>query len=411
MVADTMVRRVRRSGRNPALTRSESAWPNLGRRIPGVTTAVSDDSALSLTAFYRGIMLIATTLAGLPLHIYEDQGTDSQSKRAEVKSRDVYYLRGRPNVEMRRKAFWQRVIADVVRGNGFIFVWKDDDDQPESIWYIDRNRVRVGRTSDGRKVYEVDNELPMIDYRQGGEIVHIPNWGNALVGFDPVKLAAQAIGLGLSAQEYAARTFAQGQVPPGLLTSDQVLTPAQADTIAANWEKSHAGLERMHRIAVLGSGAKFQQTSMDLDKLQMEALRRFQVAEVARLLGVPPHLLADVEKSTSWGTGIEEQNRGLWSYTLLSHIGLIEEAIDDDLLVRELTGRYCKFDPDGLLRGSTLQRYQAYRLADFMTPNEKREKEDLEPMEGGDVILQQSNQAPLDAFDGMKLGQASGGAA
>ena len=408
MVADRIVRRIRRSGPNP-VTKREGSWWTGGtwrRSSDPVTKPVDDEAALGLTAFYRGVTLIASTLASLPMHVFEE---NADGTRVPVDDRAVYYLTGRPNVEMRRRSFWERVIADEVRGNAFIFVDKDGDDQPIGLWYLDRNRVRVGRTTDGTKVYEVDRERPMIDYRQGGEIVHIPNWGNGLVGYDPVRLASQAISLGLSAQEYASRTFSDGQIPPGLLITDAVLTEPQADAIKKRWRESHGGPNNQEDIGVLGSGAKFQQLSRDLDKMQMETLRRFQVQEIARLLGIPPHLLADVAGSTSWGTGIEEQNRGLWSYTLLPHVGRIEEAIDDDLLVRELTRRYCKFEPAGLLRGSTLQRYQAYRAADFMTPNEKRKLEDLPAVEGGDVILQQINQAPLDKFDDMDLSKEGQG--
>lgn len=389
-----LANRVRRSGSNPALKEERGLW-NWGRQ-PATHTTVDDMSALSLTAFYRGVTLIASTIASLPLHVYQD---DDDGEKEKIKTLDTAYLWRRPNIEMTRQAMWERVFADEVRGNGFVFVQKDDDGQPESIWYLDRRRVRVGRNSDGMKVYEVDNLLPMIDYKQGGEIVHIPNWGDGLVGFDPVALAQQALALGLSAEEYAARTFSQGETPPGLITTDSTLTREQADALSARWTALHGGTRNAHKIAVLGNGAKFQQTSVDMDKMQMESLRRFQVQEVARLLGLPPHLLADVANSTSWGTGIEEQNRGLITFTLQAHITRVEQAIDDALLVNELTQRYVKLDLRGLLRGSTLQRFQAYRAADFMSKNEKRGLEDLPAYDGGDTLYEAVNMAPVGPKD------------
>jgi len=398
MVVDRL--RIRRSGTNPATRESPWSWPwNISQRtLSGAT--VSDESALSLTAFYRGVSLIARTLAGLPLQVFEEtigqDGTEGETRK--LKTPDTRFLWLRPNEEMTRQTFWERIFADEVRGNAFIFVEKDEDGGPAALWYIERQRVKVGRTRDRRKVYEVDNELPMIDYKQGGEIVHIPNWGGALVGYDPVKIAAEAIALGLSAQEYAARTFSQGQTPPGVITSEASLTVAQADAIASRWERLHAGIRNMHKIAVLGNGAKFQQTSVNPGDMQLEVLRKFQVTEIARLLGLPPHLLADVERSTSWGTGIEEQNRNLLQFTFAAHINAVEQAVSDDLLVRELTNRYARLNLAALLRASTLQRFQAYALGygRWLTPNDIRALEEMEPVEGGDQLLAQSQYVPID---------------
>jgi HK97 family phage portal protein len=398
MVVDRVTQTIRRSGANPALKKA-SAWSG-SSRYNGRT--IDDNAALSNTAYYRGVTLIASTIASLPLHVYQKK----DDRRQELSTPDTAYLWGRPNIEMTRQSFWERLIADEVRGNAFIFVVKDSDGLPESTWYIDRNRVRVGRTSSGQKVYEIDRELPMIDYREGGEIVHIPNWGGALIGYDPIKVAPQAIALGLSAEEFAFRSFDNGQIPPGIITTDQMLTEKQANELLAMWRKQHNGIKTAQDIGFLGNGSKFQQLSIDIEQMQMESTRRFQVQEVARLLGLPPHLLADVAGSTSWGTGIEEQNRGLIIFTGQAHITRFEQAIDDALLVKDLTGRYVKFDLRGLLRGSTQQRYAAYSMAwgRFMTANEIRALEDMEPIEGGDVLMQPVNMAPLDAFEGMKLG-------
>lgn len=407
MVMSSLTRRIRRSGSNPATTSGwGNSWWNLGSRsLPGRGAGVSDSDALSLTAVYRGVGLIASTIAGLPMHVYEEDAADD-TKKIKLKTPDTAYLWSRPNVEQTRQTMWEKVGWDEVRGNGFIFVDKNDIGGPASIWHVARQRVKVGRTSDRQKVYELDGELPMIDYKQGGEIVHIPNWGDGLVGYDPLQLAAQAISLGMSAEEYAARTFINA-VPPGIITSELAMTEKQANTIRARWEATQGGLSNALRIAVLGNGAKFLQTSMDNEKLQMEALRRFQVQEIARLLGLPPHLLADVSSSTSWGTGIEEQNRSLVAFTLMAHINRIEQAINDNLLVTDLTRRYVKLALDGLLRGSTLQRYQAYSIlwGRAVTANEIRKWEDLPPIEGGDVLMQPINMAPASAFDNVDLSQ------
>jgi HK97 family phage portal protein len=404
-VLTTTIRRIRRSGSNPALKPATwAAWPWSNPTVTGAT--VDENTALTLATFYRGVNLIASSIAGLPLHLYEEDADDPESEARRIKPKELAYLWSRPNNEMTRVSFWERIVADEVRGNAFIFVVKDDIGLPVAIWHIARRRVQVGRTEGGVKVYLVDDEFPMIDYKQGGEIIHIPNWGDGMVGYDIVKLAAQALALGLSAEEYAARQFANGGIPPGIITTDAVLTGQQAEAIAARWAALNAGTRNAHKIAVLGGGAKFQQTSQDLDKVQMQALRRYQAGEIATLLGIPPHALGLVDSSTSWGSGIAEQGRGLVTYTLNAHTTRIRQAIDDDLLVRELTGRYCEFDPGGLLRGDILQQMQAHVLGwgRFMTTNEIRRDLNMPKHPDGDVLLAPVNMAPVGEIDGQAFG-------
>jgi HK97 family phage portal protein len=220
-----------------------------------------------------------------------------------------------------------------------------------------------------------------------------------------VTIGAKALSLGLSAEEYAVQFFAGGGVPSGVLTSDQILTQAQADQVLANW----MARIKSNRPAVLGAGAKYQATALDHEKAQMQQLRKFQVQDIARLLGLMPHHLSDPEyASQGGGNGVEESNRVLYVFNLSAHANRIEQGVSDDLLVRELTNRYIKLNTGHFLRGSTLQRFQAYRLATFMTEDEKRELEDMEPRGGAaDELLSMTNMTPID-----KLGEqamAAGG--
>lgn len=400
----TALRKVRTSGPNP--TRKESGWLNWALGSTSLTGAtVNDESALSLAAFYRGVTLIAAACAGQPIQIFQE---DDNGESERIKTPATAYLWSKPNPEMSRFTFWERVFADEVRGNAFIWVEKDELGAPVALWWLARGRVKVGRLESGRKVYEVDGETPMIDYSEGGEIIHIPNWGDSLVGYDIVKLASQAIALGLSAEEYAARSFGDGQIPPGILTSDAVLTPKQAQEMSDRWHARHSGTSRSQKIAVLGAGATFQAISRDLEEMQVLGLREFQSGDIATLLGLAPHLLGLTNKSTSWGSGIAEQGQATVTYTLNAHTTRVKQAIDDNLLVRALTGRYVEFDPGGFLRGSILQQYQAHSIAygRFVTVNEIRKDLNLPPVAGGDVLLAPVNMAPLSALESMEMESA-----
>lgn len=402
MVMTSLVNRTRRNGPNPVLKPGSGAWGWTYSRDSS-SPRVDDIGALSLTAFYRGVSFIGSNVAALPLHIYEEREDGSKVK---VKTPDTAYLWQRPNSEMARQSLWERIIADEVRQKGVIYVQKDRNDLPAGIWHLSRQRVKVGRTTDGMKAYQVDGEIPMIDYKQGGEIVHIPNWGDGMDGYDIVSLASRALGLGLSAEQYAHESLATGMVPPGVITTDQSLTKEQADGVVAEWKRRHAGISKSQDIAFLGNGAHFEQLSIDHEKMQMEQLRRFQVEEISRLLGLPPHLLGDVDHaSQGGGNGVEEQNLTLIRFTLQAHINRIEQAIDDNLLATELTGRYCKFDLRGLMRGAMLQRYQAYAMGygRWLTAGDIRELEDMEPVDGDEMLLAQANMVPAE-----QLGKVSG---
>lgn len=435
--------RVRTSGDNPALYNNGGGWgwpfsAGIGSwrtdtwRGKSLGPAVTDASALSLTAFLRGVTLISGTIAGMPMQVFEEQidSNGVEGNTLKLKSKETAYLWGRPNREMTHHALWSRVVADIVRGNGFLFVTKNGrgevvneaDVEPWEdwgIWHLERHRFEVGRLEErvgqfpaGTKVYQLDGELPMLDYRVGGEIVHIPNWGGALVGYDPIKIAPQAIALGLSAQEYAARFFSQGGGPDGLITTDQTLTPDQAKELVKVWQEQHAGTAKAHGIGFLGNGAKFQQTSVDADKAQLAAVRNFQVQDIGRLLGLWPYHLGDMDHASQGGAnGVEEGNRMLYVYTLAAYINLIEQTISDDLLKRNKTNRYAKLNTGAFLRGNTLQRYQAYKLADFMAADEKRGLEDLEPMGGAAAeLMGMTNMAPLDDLEQIAM-NAGGGSA
>ena len=405
-VLTSTIRKVRRSGSNVALT--QNSWANWPWRPTSMTgTTVSDTSALALPSFYRGVMLIARTLGGLPPQVFhEDIAADgAEGETTKLKTAETKYLWMEPNEEQTKQVFWERIFADLVRGNAFIWVEKDDIGRPLALWHIARRRVRVGRTADLQKVYEVDGELPMIDYRQGGEIVHIPNWGEDIVGYDPVSIAQEALALGLSAQEYAARSISEGSVPPGIVSTDMKLTKEEAEELSRLWHAQRSGVRNQHKVKFMGNGAKFSQMSVDPDKMQLESLRKMQRTDVATLLGLPPFLVGDMDNaSQGGGNGLEEQNRMLIQFNFQGLTNAVEQAVSSALLVRELTNRYMRFNYEGLLRGTTLQRYQALRLADFVTINEKRAIEDLPPIDGGDELMVMTNMAPLDDLGAIAMG-------
>lgn len=390
---DWLAERIRTRGENLATVPREPRLhnPSLYR----ASIPITDETALSLTVVYACITLLARVVASLPLHVYRE-GPDGIAQIEKAAS--TRYLWSRPNPEMTKYTYWETVIGHEVMGDAFLFVIKSRDDSPLELYYLEPWRVMTGRTSDGRKIYQVDrgSKEPQIllDFMAGGEIVHVPNFSrDSLRGLNPLRLAAPAIALGLSSQDYADRFFHEDAQPQAILHTAQTMTQEDADQLIDIYEQRNTG-RRGTRL--LTGGLEYQQVSISPEDAQLIEERRFTLGEIARLFGVPPHLVGDVERSTSWGSGIQEMARGFLSFTLSAHINRFEQAINDALLNREQTGRYVKFELGALLRPNEKERFDAFKAADFMTVNEKRALEDLPPVEGGDRLYVPLNMAPID---------------
>lgn len=336
--------------KRPAASVFDEPWLPTSRTKAGVT--VDETSAMTVSAVYRAVQLVASTIGSLPLHVYETQPDDGARER--VTYAEDEYLWGRPNPEVTRSAFWETVIGhEVMSGNAFLWVGLNTDGDPLELWPVAPQRVRVGRDDEGRKVYTVDGEVPFRDYRDGGEIIHVMGFSlNGLLGISPVRQMALTIGLAKAAEDFAATLFAQGTTLGGILHTDQQLEPAQAQEFARRWDAAHSGLRNAQRTAVMTHGLRWEPTMINPEDAQMLATRQFQVAEIARMFGVPEHLIGSHDKQSSWGQGLEVNNRAFVQFTLGPHIIRFEQAITDALLP---SSRYVKFAVEGLLRGTAME--------------------------------------------------------
>lgn len=229
------------------------------------------------------------------------------------------------------------------------------------------------------------------------DVIHVRAMGTDLLqGISPVGAARQSLGIAVAAEEYGARLFGSGSLMGGVLQTDQSLDQASADALKARWNAKMQGLARAHEIAILDNGAKFQPISIPPNDAQFIESRKFQVIEIARLYGIPPHMLMDVERSTSWGTGIEEQGLGFNIYTLRPWLTRVEQTLSNELLPR---GVNCRFDVAELLRGDIKGRLEAYQIGvqnGIFTNNEARAFEGLAPLPGGDQLMFPINYGSLD---------------
>lgn len=374
---------------NPSISLSDASLIQMFEGAP--TTAgptVSESTAIGTTvAVYRAISLLSGLIAGLPLKAYR------YADKSEVVVRcleDPGY--GRTPFEL-----WETVAVHLLGwGNAYVHKERNAFGAIENLVPINPARVRPKAFRPGEllpgqavKVYEVRQPDGTFEPFTNYELMHIPGMSyDGVMGLSPIGVARQAIGTQMAADDLASRMFSNGNMTGGILTTDRALNQQQADAIKARWREKMQGARHAHDVAVLDAGMSFQKTMLAPEEAQFLQTRRWQTIEVARVFGIPPHLMGDVERSTSWGTGIEQQNIGLVAYTVRPWLVRIEQRVTAEIVTPK--SQFAEFMVEGLLRGSIAERYAAYSTGiamGFLTRNEVREKENMLPLPGLDDPL------------------------
>lgn len=346
---------------------------------------VSDIGAMQLVAVNACVRLLADSVAGLPLDAYRKRG-NIREPIAAAPSLIAAPFEGLTTFE----GMWQTVACLALKGESmsvamsrdrFEFVTSMLPVHPDC-WTVEPNR------EGGKPIYKVEGErIPNED------VIHIRRFSlpGELHGLSPIQAARQGIGLGLAAERFGARFFGDSANPSSVLETDQDLTEDQALRNQQAWIDSHGGRRRP---AMLSGGLKWRPISITPEESQFLETRQYQRSEIAMLFGIPPHMIGDTDKSTSWGTGIEQQGIGFVTYTLMNWLNPIEAAFSA-LLPR---GQFARLNVNALLRGDMKARFDAYvsaRNAGWLNVNEIRELEDRAPVPNGDDYIQPLNMGPL----------------
>lgn len=365
---------------------------------------VTERSAMQMTAVYSCVRILAEAIAGLPLHVYR-QSSDG----AKVKALDhpLYrLLHDEPNPEMTSFVFRETLMTHLLLwGNAFAQVIRNGRDEVIGLYPLMPNRMTVGRDEAGRLYYEYQRmwneptgrfETVTLAAR---DVLHIPGLGfDGLVGYSPIAMAKNAIGLAQATEDYGASFFANGAAPGGVLEHPGTIKdPAR---VRDSWQATFGGARNGNKIAVLEEGMKYTPISVSPDQAQFLETRKFQINEIARIFRIPPHMIGDLEKSSF--SNIEQQSLEFVKYTLDPWVIRFEQAITKTLLSPcEKPGVYVKFNVEGLLRGDYQSRMEGYAVArqnGWMSANDIRELENLDkiPAEaGGDLYLVNGNMLPL----------------
>ena len=363
-----------------ARTANLSALEQLARDRGFATYAgvnVNEVTALTHLTVWSCVSLIADSIAMLPLHTFETPGAGDIPAR--VQDPDVIE---QPHVEMSRFDWHVRMIWSVLmRGNAYGRILERGRGAiPVQIEPIHPDTVRIERDkSTGELVYIVGRDRERVP---AADIFHVPGMvvPGSVYGLDPINYARQTIGTGLAAIEYGARFFAEGAVPPGMLSTDQKIDVDTATEYQERWEESHGN--RRRRVAVLGGGLKYEAIQLSPEASQFLTTIGATKADIAGFYRCPPHMVGDVERSTSWGTGIEEQGSQFGTFTLGPWLRRFEDAWK----LKLGGGLYARYNTDALLRSRLLDRFQAYtqaRQGGWFNIDEVRAKEELGPLPEG----------------------------
>ena len=366
--------------------------------------AVSEKSALTMPAVWRAVNLIAGSCASLPLRAYK---ANDDTTRTPLSSGQASDLLLSPHPDLTPFELWEQVYGHLLLwGNAYLRILRNPLGQVAELWPLHPSRIVPGRASDGSKVYQIDQDQspPLTDR----EILHIPGFGyDGIAGVPPIRLARQGIGLALAAEEYGSRLFGSGSLASGILQTKERLTQEQADALKQRWKDKNSSLKSAHDTVVLDSGATFQQLTIPPGDAQFIESRKFQVIEIARIYGIPPHLLMDVERSTSWGTGIEQQGLGFIAFTLRPWLTRVEQRVSRLLQPSRV---YARYQVEGLLRGDTAARYASYAVGrqwGWLSVNDIRQFEEMVPVEGGDRYIEPLN---MESISGPSTGETNQGA-
>ena len=366
---------------------------------------VNERTAMQMTAVYSCVRILAEAVAGLPLQLY--RYTDTGGKEKALDHPLYLLLHDEPNPEMTSFVFREVLMCHLLLyGNAYAQIIRNGRGEVLGLYPLMPNRMAVDRDEHGRLYYSYQMQQDDgADMKQGTvilrqeDVLHIPGLGfDGLVGYSPIAMAKNAIGLAIATEEYGSKFFANGATPGAVLEHPGLIK--DPEKIRESWNKAFRGSANANKLVVLEEGMKFTPISIAPEQAQFLETRKFQIDEIARIFRVPPHMIGDLEKSSF--NNIEQQSLEFVKYTLDPWVCRWEQAMCRALLRPEEKSRYfIKFNVDGLLRGDYKSRMDGYavgRQNGWLSANDIRELENMDQIpdeEGGNLYLINGNMTKL----------------
>ena len=383
--------------KGPLSIRDPAHWRNSdGDTITGVS--MTESAVLSLSTAWACVNLLVGTQASLPVMVYR---TAKDGSREPARDHPLYrVLHDSPNSQQTALDFWEFVCASLeLRGNGYARKVKSQGKivglipiYPDlmAVRQLSGGRIGYSWTIDGKTWDETDET-----------VLHIRGFGgNPLGGLSTLEYGRKTFDLATGINAAATKTFKNGMLPSIVIAFKEFLTPEQRTDVESALQSKFLGALNAGRPFIAEGGQDVKTLSLNPEDAQMLESRSFSVEEICRLFGVPPHMVGHTEKSTSWGTGIEQQTLGFVKFTLRRRLKRIEQALMKQLLTADdiARGVTIEFNLEGLLRGDSTGRSKFYESGlrnGWMTINEVRSLENMPPVEGGEVPRMQMQNVPI----------------
>lgn len=365
---------------------------------------VTERSAMQMTAVYACVRILAEAIAGLPVHLY--RYTENGGKEKAIDHPLYTILHDEPNPEMSSFVFRETLMTHLLLwGNAYAQIIRNGKGEVVALYPLMPNKMTVDRDEHGQLYYSYqrsnDEAIPESGkvILKPSDVLHIPGLGfDGLVGYSPIAMAKNAIGMAIACEEYGAKFYANGASPGGVLEHPGTIKDPQK--VREAWQSQFGGSQNSGKVAVLEEGMKYTPISISPNEAQFLETRKFQINEIARIFRVPPHMVGDLEKSSF--SNIEQMSLEFVKYTLDPWVVRWEQALTRTLLSPDEKATYfIKYNVEGLLRGDYQSRMNGYATArqnGWMSANDIRELENLDRIpaeEGGDLYLINGNMLPM----------------
>ena len=367
---------------------------------------VNERSAMQMTAVYACVRILSEAVAGLPLHLYRYNKDGGKEKAMD---HPLYgLLHDEPNPEMTSFVFRETLMTHLLLwGNAYAQIIRNGKGDILALYPLMPNKMQVDRNDKGQLFYTYSRSRDEANSKDSSTVVlkpddvlHIPGLGfDGLVGYSPIAMAKNAIGMAIACEEFGAKFFANGASPSGVLEHPGILK--DPEKVRTSWNSAYGGSSNAHKVAVLEEGMKYTPISISPNEAQFLETRKFQINEIARIFRVPPHMVGDLEKSSF--SNIEQQSLEFVKYTLDPWVIRWEQSLSRALFSKdEKRSYFFKFNVEGLLRGDYQSRMTGYATArqnGWMSANDIRELENLDRIpseDGGDLYLVNGNMLPLE---------------
>lgn len=350
--------------------------------------AVTERTALSVSAVYACISLIGGAIASMPLAIYRRTADGRERTDHPI----WWLLNEEPCGAMSAAVMWEFLIWSLLlHGDAFAIIQRRGD---KIIGIEPVHPLCVNVTEQDETLFYAIADDGIVSAYHQDDVLHIPGLGfDGLRGLSPLRYAAkQAFGTSLAADNYSARFFSNGARPDYVVSVPGKMDKPAADLFRESWMARYAGNQNAHVPAILSGGGDVKALGLSPEDAQLIQTRHYNATDIARFYGVPPHMIAIIDKTTSWGTGIEQQSIGFVKYTLQRHLVKIEQEINRKVFRRSPIF-FAEFITAGLERGDYKTRNEGYRIAigragepGWMTVNEVRRMDNLPPLADGNQL-------------------------